>query len=138
MTHPRDHILGLSVQAQTTMTDVTKISCKVRVNGGAATTYTSSSSPAIAQGQDCTFAYHLEFAAASFADGDRVSRTWIYNGTAIAFGEDIIGPASVDGSHYTAARGDKLDELDAPVSGVPAAVWTVTSRSLTKNPRAED
>src|SRR5438105_4871092 len=31
---------------------------------------------------------------------------------------------------YTTARAAKLDNLDATVSGVPAAVWTATTRTL--------
>jgi hypothetical protein len=118
MTHPRDHVLCLSATLQATMTDVTKVSLKVRVNGGAATTYTSVSNPAVAQAPDVTYGYHLELPANSFADGDRVSRTWIFNGTPVpgCYGNTIIGPASVDGAHFTPARGDKLDDLDAAVS----------------------
>jgi hypothetical protein len=113
------------------MTVLANVSCKVRVNGGSPTTYTNASTPAIAQNADCAFGYELKLAASSFNDGDVVERTWLYSGSAAAFGAEVIGPATVDGAHYTNARGDNLANLDAPVSGIAAAVWAVTTRTLT-------
>lgn len=117
MIHPRDHTLCLAAQLRSDMIDPTKVQIKVRVNGGAPTTYTSVSSPAVTQAQDCNFGYHLELPANSFADGNRVSRTVLYNGIAYSYGDTIIGPATVDGSSYAAT--------------VAAAVWSAVSRTLT-------
>jgi hypothetical protein len=128
--HPRDHVLGLAAQLRSDMTVLANVSCKVRVNGGAATIYTSATNPAIAQNADCAFGYELKLAANTFADGDIVERAWLYSGTAYAYGIEVIGPALVDGAHFTNARGDKLDELDSVLADVltlltrvPSDVW---------------
>lgn len=139
MVHPRDHILVLSFQARSDMTDPTKVSCKVRVNGGAATTYTSVTSPAVAQAQDCAFSYHLELPADSFADGDRVSRTWLYNGVAYAYGDTIIGPSSADAAATVWENGTRtLSSFGTLVADLAAAVWGAAVRTLSSSPRAED
>lgn len=116
MAEPRDHILALGVQLRSDMTTLANVTAKVRVNGGAATTYTNVSSPAITQNGDITYGYQLKLAANTFADGDDIEVTWLYSGTAYAYATYVIGPAAVDGAHYTTARGDNLDGLDAAVS----------------------
>lgn len=135
MTHPRDHILPLSVQLRSDMTTLANVTCKVRVNGGSATTYTNSSTPAITQNSDITYGYQVQIPANTYADGDDVEVTWLYSTTPYAYDALVIGPAAVDGAHYTTGRGDNLANLDAAVSGVAAsaatAVWAAGTRSLT-------
>lgn len=127
MAHPRDHILPLSYLGSVSQTDVTKVMVKVRVNGGSATTYTNVSTPAITQNADNTSLYELDIPANTYADGDRVARAWYYDSVIQpAGGVDIIGPASVDGAHYTTARGDNLDNLDVAVSTRLSSVAAVT------------
>jgi hypothetical protein len=135
MAHPRDHILPLSYLGSAAQTDVTQVTVKVRVNGGAATTYSSVTSPAITQNADNTSLYELDIAANTYADGDRVARTWYYNSVVQTGAVEVIAPASVDGSFYTTARGTKLDQLDAAVSsrstyagGDTAGTTTLLSR----------
>lgn len=131
MAEPRDHILVLGVQLRSDMTTLGNVTCKVRVNGGSATTYTNVSSPAITQSGDITYGYQVVIPANTYADGDYVEVTWLYSATPYAYADYTIGPAAVDGAHYTNARGDNLANLDAAVSGVDEAVWAVGTRSLT-------
>lgn len=135
MTHPRDHILTFAAQLRSDMTTLANVTCKVRVNGGAATTYTNVSTPAITQYADITYGYELKVPANTYADGDVVEATWLYSASPYAIDSVTIGPTAVDGAHFTNARGDLLANLDTAVSGVAAsaaaAVWASGARTLT-------
>jgi len=111
MTWPRDHKYVRSFQGSTVQTDVTKVTCKVSINGGAATTYSSATTPAVTQAANCAFLFSLAFAALTFADEDVVEFSWFYDGVQQGGGVEVFGLAEVDGAHYTPARGDLLDDL---------------------------
>jgi len=133
MPQPLDLTLCLDAALGPAQTDVTQVTVKVRKNGGAPTTYTNATPTAITQSPDAANGFHLEVAGGTYAAGDRVSHAWYYGGVQVngCYGETIIGPASVDGGHYTAARGDKLDELDAAVSSrADGSVWTSALASV--------
>lgn len=116
MTHPRDHALALAAQLRSDLTVLANVTCKVRVNGGAATTYNSGSTPAVTQNPDIAYGYEVKIPANTYADGDVVEAAWLYSGTAYAYSTDVIGVAEVDGAQYTTARAAKLDQLDVAVS----------------------
>lgn len=116
MAEPRDHILALAAQLRSDMTTLANVTAKVRVNGGAATTYTNVSTPAITQNADITYGYQVKIPANTYSDGDDVEVTWLYSATAAAYDAIVIGPAAVDGAHYTNARGDNLANLDTAIS----------------------
>lgn len=104
MTHPRDHILRRSFQASSAQTVLANVSLKVRVNGGAATTYTSATSPAILQSADASFVYSIEIPANTYADGDRVEFAWLYSAVAQAGGSEVIGPAEASATEIAAIK----------------------------------
>lgn len=101
---PRDHILALAYMGSGVQTDPTKISAKVRVNGGAATIYTSATNPAIVQLADCLFAYLLEIPAGTYTDGDVITATWIYDGAEQAIEVWVISPAAADEATIAAIK----------------------------------
>lgn len=113
---PLDHILALSAQLRADMTTLANVTAKVSVNGGADTTYTNVSTPAITQNANLTYAYKVNIPANTYSDGDVVAVVWLYSAVGYAYDTYTIGPASVDGAHYTNTRGDNLANLDAAVS----------------------
>jgi hypothetical protein len=116
------------------MTTLANVTCKVRVNGGSATTYTNVSSPAITQNTDCTFGYELQIPASTYADGDVVEHAWLYSDTAYAYGTDVIGSALFAAGAlgtYTgpvAATGtvNLIAGDDYKTTDTRALTWTVT------------
>ena len=112
MTHPLDHVLAAVVQLRSDMTTLANVTCKIRVNGGSATTYTDVSSPPILQNADILYGYELKIPAGTYSDGDVVEATWIYSGTAYAYAVEIIGPAAVDGGFLDVAVSTRLAAAD--------------------------
>lgn len=98
------------------MTTIGSVTLKVRKNAGAATTYTSGTTPAIVALADASNAFAIEIPASTYADGDRVEGVWLYAGVVVATWTEVIGPAAVSGADYTTARAAKLDNLDATTS----------------------
>lgn len=142
MSEPCDRILVLGVQLRSDMTTLANVTAKIRKNNGSATTYTSASSPAITRNVDINYGYELQIPASTYADGDRIEVAWLYDSgsgaTPYAYDTYSIGAASVDGAHYTNARGDNLANLDATVSSVasavaaiPASIWNALTSGLT-------
>jgi len=130
MTWPRDHKYVRSFQGSPAQTDVTKMTCKVSINGGAATTYSSTTTPAITQAANCAFLFSLAFPALTFNDGDVGEFAWLYNNVQQGGGVEVFGLAELDGAHYTPARGDKLDELDSILTDVLALLTRLPSDVL--------
>lgn len=115
--HPYDRNLRLSCQGRSDMTTLGSWSLKVRKNGGAATTYTSATSPAIAAFSDDSSSVMIDLPASTYAADDKLEWVWLYASARVAVGALTVGPAAdplsytVPGSYASGAAGYVLGHV---------------------------